>query len=137
MAILRHLIGRTGRVTAIEFDPGLMARLERNFANARNVRVVQGDGTRVAFDPAQLIYVNAGSMPAQRGRQTGCRHLLDVTGNATAGSRAVGGDCRICLKKSHQLFRFPDLRLDKFLRKHLARPSRVERKGVKKRCLSL
>jgi precorrin-6B methylase 2 len=48
MAILRHLIGRTGRVTAIEFDPGLMARLERNFANARNVRVVQGDGTRVA-----------------------------------------------------------------------------------------
>ena len=67
MAILRHLIGRTGRVTAIEFDPGLMARLERNFANARNVRVVQGDGTRVAFDPAQLIYVNAGATrPADR-----------------------------------------------------------------------
>ena len=62
MAILRHLIGRTGRVTAIEFDPGLMARLERNF-----VRVVQGDGTRVAFDPAQLIYVNAGATrPADR-----------------------------------------------------------------------
>src|SRR5580704_557530 len=58
------------------------------------------------------------------------------TGNATAGSRAVGGDCRICLKKSHQLFRFPDLRLDKFLRKHLARPLRVERKGGKERCLS-
>jgi hypothetical protein len=55
--------------------------------------------------------------------------LLDVTGNATAGSRAVGGDCRICLKKSHQLFRFPYLRLDKFLRTHLARPSRVERGG--------
>jgi hypothetical protein len=50
-----------------EFDPGLMARLERNFANARNVRVVQGDGTRVAFDPAQLIYVNAGATrPADR-----------------------------------------------------------------------
>jgi hypothetical protein len=62
--------------------------------------------------------------------------LLDVTGNATAGSRAVGGDCRICLKKSRQLFRLPDLRLDKFLRKHLARPLRLERKGVKKRCLS-
>ena len=58
-----------------------------------------------------------------------------LPGNA-AGSRAVGGDCRICLKKSHQLFRFPDLRLDKLLRKHLARPSRMERKGVKKRCLS-
>jgi hypothetical protein len=60
----------------------------------------------------------------------------DAGGNATAGSRAVGGDCRICLKQSHQLFRLLDLRLDKFLRKHLARPSRVERKGVKKRCLS-
>jgi hypothetical protein len=63
--------------------------------------------------------------------------LLDVAGNATAGSRAVGGDCQISLKKLHQLFRFPDLRLDKFVRKQLARPSRVERKGVKKRCLSL
>ena len=61
--------------------------------------------------------------------------LLDVAGDATAGSRAVGGDCQISLKKLHQLFGFPDLRLDKFLRKQLARPSRVEQKGVKKRCL--
>jgi len=60
-AILQHLVGRTGRVTAIELDLGLTARLSKNFAAARNVRVVHGDGTRVAFDPAQVIYVNAGA----------------------------------------------------------------------------
>jgi protein-L-isoaspartate(D-aspartate) O-methyltransferase len=60
-AVLRHLVGRTGRVTAIELDPVLTARLEKNFAGARNVRVVLGDGARVAFDPAQIIYVNAGA----------------------------------------------------------------------------
>ena len=60
-AILHRLVGRRGRVTAIELDPGLAARLAANFAEARNVRVVQGDGARVAFDSAEIIYVNAGA----------------------------------------------------------------------------
>jgi protein-L-isoaspartate(D-aspartate) O-methyltransferase len=60
-AILQRLVGRRGKVTAIEFDPGLAARLAANFAGARNVRVVPGDGTRVAFDSADIIYVNAGA----------------------------------------------------------------------------
>jgi protein-L-isoaspartate(D-aspartate) O-methyltransferase len=60
-AILHRLVGRQGRVTAIEFDVGLAARLATNFAGARNVRVVQGDGARVPFDSADIIYVNAGA----------------------------------------------------------------------------
>lgn len=59
--ILRHLVGRAGRVTAIEFDPGLAARTAANFAGQRNVRVVEGDGSQVAFDTADVIYVNAGA----------------------------------------------------------------------------
>ncbi|MGA8756278.1 MAG: rRNA adenine N-6-methyltransferase family protein, partial [Stellaceae bacterium] len=60
-AILHRLVGRSGRVTAIEFDTELAARLAANFGGARNVSVVQGDGSRVAFDSADIIYVNAGA----------------------------------------------------------------------------
>ena len=60
-AILARLVGRTGRVTAIELDPVLAGRLAANLAGQRNTRVVQGDGTRVAFKPADSILVNAGA----------------------------------------------------------------------------
>jgi protein-L-isoaspartate(D-aspartate) O-methyltransferase len=60
-AILRHLVGGRGRVTAIEFDAGLAARLAANFKGAKNVEVIQGDGAAVEFAPADVIYVNAGA----------------------------------------------------------------------------
>jgi protein-L-isoaspartate(D-aspartate) O-methyltransferase len=60
-AILALMVGDTGRVTAIEYDPGLAARLAANFAEEPNVRAVAGDGTKIDFDPADVIYVNAGA----------------------------------------------------------------------------
>ena len=60
-AILHRLVGRQGRVTAIEFDAGLAARLAANFAGTRNVSVVHGDGARVLFDSADIVYVSAGA----------------------------------------------------------------------------
>jgi len=48
-------------VTAIEFDAELAARATANFARAPHVRAVHGDGTRVMFEPANVIYVNAGA----------------------------------------------------------------------------
>jgi protein-L-isoaspartate(D-aspartate) O-methyltransferase len=60
-AILHRLVGRRGRVTAVEFDSGLAARLAANFAGERNIHVLRGDGARVAFDVADIIYVNAGA----------------------------------------------------------------------------
>src|SRR5712691_9114724 len=54
-AILARLVGRAGRVTAIELDPGLAERLATNFAGQPNVRIVQGDGARVGFAPADVI----------------------------------------------------------------------------------
>jgi protein-L-isoaspartate(D-aspartate) O-methyltransferase len=60
-AILARLVGRAGRVTAIEYDAGLAERLAANFAGRRNIRVVHGDGSRVAFDAADVILVNAGA----------------------------------------------------------------------------
>jgi protein-L-isoaspartate(D-aspartate) O-methyltransferase len=60
-AILHRLVGRQGRVTAVEFDAGLATRLAANFAAVRNINVVHGDGARVPFDSADIIYVNAGA----------------------------------------------------------------------------
>jgi protein-L-isoaspartate(D-aspartate) O-methyltransferase len=60
-AILAHIVGSGGRVTAIEYDPGLAARLAVNFAGQPNVRALQGDGTKIDFDPADVLYVSAGA----------------------------------------------------------------------------
>lgn len=60
-AILAVLAGPSGRVTAFEFDPELARRAEANFAAWPQVRVVPGDGAAIPFDPADVIYVNAGA----------------------------------------------------------------------------
>jgi protein-L-isoaspartate(D-aspartate) O-methyltransferase len=59
-AILAHLVGPSGRVTGIEHEPELAARAKANFAAYPNVKIVEGDGTSVSFDQADVIYVNAG-----------------------------------------------------------------------------
>jgi protein-L-isoaspartate(D-aspartate) O-methyltransferase len=51
-AILAHMVGERGRVTAIEFDGGLAERLAANFAGQLNVRALQGDGAHIEFDSA-------------------------------------------------------------------------------------
>ena len=65
-AILAHLVGPSGRVTGIEYDPDLAARARANLAPYANVRIREGDGTSVSFDAADVIYVNAGcTRPAE------------------------------------------------------------------------
>jgi len=93
-AILTHLVGRRGRVTAIEIDPGLARRLEENFAGSGNVHVVHGDGSRLAFDPADVIIVNAGATrpadPWLDGLNEGGRLILPLTtGRGFADSPTV------------------------------------------------
>jgi protein-L-isoaspartate(D-aspartate) O-methyltransferase len=39
----------------------LAKRLAGNFRGQKNVRVLQGDGSQIDFDPADVIYVNAGA----------------------------------------------------------------------------
>jgi len=48
------------RVTAVEYDAGLAARARTSLAPYTNVSVVEGNGATVAFDTANVIYVNAG-----------------------------------------------------------------------------
>jgi protein-L-isoaspartate(D-aspartate) O-methyltransferase len=60
-AIMAHIVGSSGRVTAMEFEADLAARAEENLAIHSNVTVVHGDGATIPFDPADVIYVNAGA----------------------------------------------------------------------------
>ena len=65
-AILAYLVGSSGRVTGIEYEPELAARAKANFAGNPNVEIVEGDGALVSFDQADVIYVNAGcTRPAE------------------------------------------------------------------------
>jgi protein-L-isoaspartate(D-aspartate) O-methyltransferase len=65
-AILAYLAGPSGRVTGIEYESDLAARAKDNLAPYPTVEVVEGDGTSVAFDDADVIYVNAGcTRPAE------------------------------------------------------------------------
>src|SRR6516162_7475437 len=99
-AILHRLVGRRRRVTAIEFDAGLAGRLAANFAEMRNVSVVQGDGARVLFDSADIVYVSAGATkPAETwldGLVEGGRLILPLTANKfPAGDVRQGAVFRI------------------------------------------
>ena len=60
-AVLAHAVGESGRVTAIEYDARLARLAAENLAPFPHVKVVQGDGTEVDFEPADGIYVNAGA----------------------------------------------------------------------------
>lgn len=104
-AILAHLVGRRGRVTAIEYEPILAARLARNFSDSNNVKAIQGDGAAVDFPPADVIFVNAGATrPAERwldGLADGGRLILPLTttagfsGTGTGASERTGAVFRI------------------------------------------
>ena len=94
-AILAHLVGPHGRVTAIEYDPGLAERAARNLARFPQATVVQGDGTRADFAPADVIYTNAGATrPADawldRLRNRGRLILMLTEGDPRPGYVPVG-----------------------------------------------
>ena len=60
-AVMSELVGAEGKVTAVEFDPELAALAEANLAERPNVTVKVGDGAALPFDPADVVYVNAGA----------------------------------------------------------------------------
>jgi protein-L-isoaspartate(D-aspartate) O-methyltransferase len=60
-AIMAALAGPNGCVTGIEFEPTLAARSRANLATYPNVTIVEGDGAAAPFEPADVIYVNAGA----------------------------------------------------------------------------
>jgi protein-L-isoaspartate(D-aspartate) O-methyltransferase len=105
-AILAHLVGPSGQVTGIEFDPLLAARAQSNLSSLSNVRVVQGDGAQMSFDPADIIYVCAGATrPVDvwlDGMAEGGRLMVPLTTNE-AFTKTGSSDS---LEKHGAMFRF-------------------------------
>jgi protein-L-isoaspartate(D-aspartate) O-methyltransferase len=60
-AVLSKMAGATGRVTGVEFEPALARHSRENLASYSNVTIVEGDGAVIPFEPADVIYVNAGA----------------------------------------------------------------------------
>ena len=88
-ALMAHMVGPGGRVTGIEFDSELAVRAAANFAAWPNVEIKAGDGALCPFDPADVIYVNAGATrPAPAwldGLKEGGRLILPLTTSKRAG----------------------------------------------------
>jgi len=91
-ALLAHLAGPSGRVTGIEYEPELAARARANVAADSNVQIIEGDGTLVGFDQADVIYVNAGcTRPAASWLDRladGGRLILPLTSNLGFGAKS-------------------------------------------------
>jgi len=94
-AILAHLVGPSGRVTGIEYEPELAGRAKTNFPSRPNVDIVEGDGAMVSFDQADVIYVNAGcTRPAESWLDRladGGRLILPMTSDRGFGAAAPEG----------------------------------------------
>jgi protein-L-isoaspartate(D-aspartate) O-methyltransferase len=88
-AILAHLAGSSGRVTAIECDPGLATRAKANLTHLPYVTLLQGNGAEIPLDPADVIYVSAGTTRPVDGwldaLTEGGRLVLPLTTNAYFG----------------------------------------------------
>jgi protein-L-isoaspartate(D-aspartate) O-methyltransferase len=94
-AILAHLVGTAGRVTAIEIDCGLATRAAKNLDACSRARVIHGDGAAVTFGSADVIYVNAGTTkPAEAwldGLEDGGRLVLPLTIGTSLKSPGLHG----------------------------------------------
>jgi protein-L-isoaspartate(D-aspartate) O-methyltransferase len=108
-AIMAHLAGASGKVTAIEFDPELAMRARQSLAVFPNVTVIEGDGTTVPFDGADVVYVNAGvtrPMPTWLdGLKDGGRLLFPLTTDYNFRNAKPGVVDPIRLMKSGAYFR--------------------------------
>lgn len=60
-AIIAHVVGPGGHVTAVELDKSLASRAAENLRHLSNVEVIGGDATEYAGPKADAIYVNAGA----------------------------------------------------------------------------
>ena len=61
-AVMAELVGKTGHVTAIEYEHDLAVRATENLSAVSQVRVLEGDGTTIPLEPCDVIYVNAGAV---------------------------------------------------------------------------
>jgi len=57
-ALIAHLVGESGHVLAVEFDPELADLARANLADRPNVTVIRGDGAEWPREDVDAVYVN-------------------------------------------------------------------------------
>jgi protein-L-isoaspartate(D-aspartate) O-methyltransferase len=60
-ALVAELVGRTGKITAIEIDPGLAEKARAALMPWPQITVSNADGATLSFDPVDLIIASAGA----------------------------------------------------------------------------
>ena len=60
-AILAHVVGPAGHVTAVEINDELAERARQNLAHLRHVEVLHADGSNFDLSAADVVFVNAGA----------------------------------------------------------------------------
>jgi protein-L-isoaspartate(D-aspartate) O-methyltransferase len=92
-AFLARLVGESGKVTAIEYEPELAKRASANLGAFPQVAALEGDGSTLALEPADVIFVNAGAThPLPHwldGLKDGGRLIVPLT--ASDASQRLGG----------------------------------------------
>jgi protein-L-isoaspartate(D-aspartate) O-methyltransferase len=61
-ALIAHMVGESGKVTAIEYEEELAIRATANLSSFSHVRVIHGDGFAMSLESSDVIYVNAGTV---------------------------------------------------------------------------
>ncbi|MGH7040950.1 MAG: protein-L-isoaspartate O-methyltransferase family protein [Acetobacteraceae bacterium] len=88
-AIMAELVGPTGTVTAVEIDSGLAEKARGALVPWPQAMVRNVDGTRIAFEPADLIVASAGAthpLPSWLDAlKPGGRFLFPMTATRGAG----------------------------------------------------
>jgi protein-L-isoaspartate(D-aspartate) O-methyltransferase len=89
-SIMAHVVGETGRVTALEIDQELASRAAENLSELKWVTVIPADASLYPFEPADAVLVNAGAthpMPIWLDSlRPGSRLLVPLT---TAGGKGA------------------------------------------------
>ena len=95
-AIMAELIGPTGKITAIEIDPGLAEKARAALVPWPQITVRNADGAGISFEPADLVIASAGAthpLPSWLDAlKPGGRLLFPMT--ATNGPAGCLGDPR-------------------------------------------
>ena len=60
-ALVAELVGRTGKITAIEIDPGLAEKARAALMPWPQITISNADGANLSFDPVDLIIASAGA----------------------------------------------------------------------------
>jgi protein-L-isoaspartate(D-aspartate) O-methyltransferase len=94
-AVLAEIVGPTGRVVAIEIDPGLVRRARENLSYLAHVHVYEGDGGELDPGAADGVFVNAGATHPRSiwtdSLRSGGRLLLPITISHDSSGIGSGG----------------------------------------------